>query len=311
MFVGSEKSDSKRPLRLLFKHVIRKVFLEDWVMKLVALAITLGLWLGVTGLSTPTTRRFSAVPLTILISNDAAITNAFAQEVEIVVSGDKRKVDQINKSEVAVQLDLSEAPPGERVVSLTPQTVSVLLPLGVKLDEILPGRIAINLEAVEQKEVEVKAVTDGAPAVGFEIYSETILPQKVRVRGPASFIRTLDFVTTDKISIAGKQEDFTARQVAVGVSNPKATVLDTGVVDVAFRIGEKRVERIFLVPVTGTSGKKAAVVLYGPKTILSGVKAENLKIEMLRNDAGEESPSLILPDALQGNVEIRSIKIRA
>ena len=48
----------ERPTGLLFlKHVARKVFLEDWTTKLVALAITLALWVGVTGLSTPTTRR--------------------------------------------------------------------------------------------------------------------------------------------------------------------------------------------------------------------------------------------------------------
>ena len=39
-------------------------------MKLIALVITLGLWLGVTGLSTPTTKRFT-VPLIPSISNNA------------------------------------------------------------------------------------------------------------------------------------------------------------------------------------------------------------------------------------------------
>ena len=32
------------------KHVIKKLFLEDWALKLIALTITLGLWFGVTGL---------------------------------------------------------------------------------------------------------------------------------------------------------------------------------------------------------------------------------------------------------------------
>ena len=58
--------------KLFAKHVVRKVFLEDWGLKLTALVITLALWFGVTGLSTPTTKRFT-VPLNLSISSDAQI----------------------------------------------------------------------------------------------------------------------------------------------------------------------------------------------------------------------------------------------
>ena len=54
-----------RPNRLFVKHIARKIFLEDWPMKVVALVITLALWLGVTGLSTPTTQRLTGVPLSL------------------------------------------------------------------------------------------------------------------------------------------------------------------------------------------------------------------------------------------------------
>src|SRR6478752_8738348 len=99
-----ERTTSKGSQTLFFKHIIRKIFLEDWAMKLLALVITLGLWLGVTGLSTPTTKRFT-VPLVPNISNSAEITSALIQEVDIVVSGDKRKVDQINRTDLSATLD--------------------------------------------------------------------------------------------------------------------------------------------------------------------------------------------------------------
>ena len=38
---------SGRPTQLFFKHILRKVFLEDWVLKLTALLITFALWYGV------------------------------------------------------------------------------------------------------------------------------------------------------------------------------------------------------------------------------------------------------------------------
>ena len=167
MSARSETSTHKGPAILYLKQIVRKIFLEDWVMKLIALLITLALWLGVTGLSTPTTKRFT-VPLNFSVSNNSDITNEPIQEVDIVISGDKRKIEQINRAELTASIDLSDVLPGDRVLSLTPQIVSVSpLPLGIKLDEIQPGRIAVRLEAVVEKDVEVRGATTGEPANGY------------------------------------------------------------------------------------------------------------------------------------------------
>lgn len=293
--------------KLLVKHVVRKIFLEDWGLKLTALVITLGLWLAVTGLSTPTVQRFN-VALAPRVSNNAEITNALPPEVDIVLSGDKRRIEQLNNSDLTATLDLTDVPPGDRVVSLTPDNVYVDLPPGIKLTEIQPGRIAVNLEAVEEKELEVRAETKGSPAAGFEVYSTLVSPPRVRVRGPASVIRTLDSVETAKIDIAGKKSDFTAPQIAISVPNPKATVFNT-VVDVFFRIGERRVERSFTVPVNGLDGGNASFIIYAPRTLLGQIKPEDFKVEMTLNDKGEEEPQVTLPTELRDVAEIRKLKL--
>jgi YbbR domain-containing protein len=292
---------------LWLKHILKKIFLEDWLMKLVALAITLALWLGVTGLSTPTTQRITSVSLNLRFSNNIEITNSPIQEVDLVVTGDKRKLAQIRKEDLVVSMDISDIMPGDRVINLTPETVAVSLPTGVKLDEIQPSRIAVRIEAVEEKEIAVKAETMGELPEGYEVYSETITPPKIRVRGPANFIRSLSFVSTGPIDLTNRVEDFTAKQIPVSVANPKATVVET-VVDVAFRIGEKRVERIYSIPIEG--GRRANVVLFGGKSLFDDVRTENLHIEMTKNDAGDDVPRVILPHGLDGKVEVRSVKLR-
>ncbi len=303
--------DSSKPRatkKLFFKHILRKVFLEDWATKLFAFVITLGLWFGVTGLSTPTTKRFT-VPLNPNISSSSEITNTLITEVDIVVSGDKRKIDQINRSDLAAALDLTDVQPGNRVVSLTPDNVSVTLPLGIKLVEIQPSRIPVNLEAVQEKDVEVKVVTTGTPADGYEIYGKTIAPAKIRVRGPVSFISTLDHVETDKIDVSDQSTDFTARQIPVRVSNPNSSVLNT-VVDVYFRIGEKRVERSYSLAVPGSPRKTARFTIFGPRTLLSRFRADAFKIELVKDDGNGETPQLIMPAELQDLVEIKSLTVR-
>ncbi|MEO8041259.1 MAG: CdaR family protein [Acidobacteriota bacterium] len=288
---------------LWLTHILKKIFLEDWLMKLVALAITLALWLGVTGLSTPTTQRLTSIPLSLRFSNNIEVTNSPIQEVDLVVTGDKRKLAQINKNDLIVSMDISDVTPGDRVISLTPETVGVSLPTGVKLDEIQPSRIAVRIEAVEEKEIAVKAETTGEIPEGYEVYSETITPSKIRVRGPANFIRSLSFVSTERIDITNHAADFMAKQTPVSVANPKASVVET-VVDVAFRIGEKRVERVYSIPVDG--GKRASVVLFGGRSLFENVRTESLRVEI---DANGET-RVILPPSLDGKVEIRSVKLR-
>ena len=289
---------------LWLKHILKKIFLEDWGMKLVALAITLALWLGVTGLSTPTTQRLTSVPLSLRFSNNIEVTNSPIQEVDLVVTGDKRKLAQINKNDLIVSMDISDVTPGDRVITLAPETVGVSLPTGVKLDEIQPSRIAVRIEAVEEKEIAVKAETNGELPEGYEVYSETITPPKIRVRGPANFIRTLSFVSTERIDLTDRVSDFTSKQIPVSVANPKATVVET-VVDVAFRIGEKRVERVYSIPVDG--GRRANVVLYGGRSLFENVRTESLRVDV--EPSGE--PRVILPPSLDGKVEIRSVKLRS
>ena len=291
--------------QISFRRLLRRVFLEDRLIKAIALFITVTLWLGVTGLRAPTTARLRSVPLNLRVSNDIEVTNSPVQEVDLVITGDKRKIDLLNQRDLVVSLDLTDVPAGERTIQMTAENVNIELPTGVKLEEIQPGKIAVKLEAVEERDITVQAVTEGAVADNFEIYNKTILPTKVRVRGPESFVKSLNSVSTEKINLENRQQDFTVRQVALNVLNPKVTVLDTAV-DVAFRVGEKRIEKMFTVPVeTGAGQKSATVALYGARSVLEALKAENLKVVI----ADDASPNLILPAEVSGQVEIRKLKI--
>ena len=295
--------------QIFISRLLKKIFLEDWLMKLIALVITLALWFGVSGLRAPKTVRLRAVALNLQISNDVEITNSPVQEIDIVVTGDKRKTDNLNARDLIVSLDLSNVQPGDRMIQLSPENVSVELPTGVRLEEIQPNKIAVTLETVEEREIPVKASTEGSVAESFEIYSETVLPQKVRVRAPSSYIKSLSFVSTEKIKLDDRTEGFTVKQVPLNVSNPKATILDTAV-DVVFRIGEKRIEKTFYVRVKDSkTNEKVKVVLYGVQSLLSTVRAENLQVEMIENETGEELPKVVILLAeLQDKVEVREPK---
>ena len=67
-------------------QILRKVFLEDWLTKLLALGITVALWVGVTGLSEAGSDRYK-VPLVLRMADNAEATNQPTEQVEIRISG--------------------------------------------------------------------------------------------------------------------------------------------------------------------------------------------------------------------------------
>lgn len=305
----TEKFIEKEQRQMFLRRIFRRVFLEDWGTKLIALGITFALWLGITGLRTEITQRLKNVTLVTRISNDMEITNKIVEEVEIVVTGDKRIIDRLNARDLIVSIDLNDIKAGDRTIQLTPETVNLELPSGVKLDNIQPNKVAVKLEKVEEKEVEIKVETEGNLAEGFEIYSSSVVPAKIRVRGAESFVKSMDSISTEKVNVDGLKENYFARQIGLNVVNPKVTLLDT-IVDVSFRIGEKRSERMFIIPVkTETGSKNVTVVLLAGRSTIEKVRTEDLKVEIIKDENNEDTIQVILPEDLQNKVEILKKKI--
>ena len=301
----------KEQRQQFWRRIFRRIFLEDWGTKLVALGISLALWLGVTGLRAPTTVRLKNVTLNARASNDMEITNSPVQEVDVVITGDKRLVDRLNTRDLIVSADLTDVKPGDRIIQLTPETVRLELPNGVKLDEIQPNKIAVKIEKVEEREVDIRPDIEGNLPENLEVYAVSVVPAKVRVRGAESFIKSLDSISTEPISLNNRKESFGASQVGLTVVNPKITLLDA-IVEINVRIGEKRTERVFTVPIKSnvqSESKHASVILYGARSIIEKLRAEEMHVEIQTTGTNEPTPRLILPADLQDKIEIRKIRL--
>lgn len=309
MLFPTEKIFEREQRNAFFVRVLRKIFLEDWTMKLVALIITLGLWLGVTGLRTPTSRRIANVPLSLRVANELEITNSPVTEVTIKISGDKAKIDQINQRDLAVNVDLTDVLAGERTMMLTPSNVNLELPAGFKLEEIQPSKILVKLENVGVRDVPVKVETEGAVAEGFEIYGSTVSPAKVSVSGPESYVNSLESVSTEKINVESRQTDFTARQVSLNLVSARVRLIDTTVVDVTMRIGERRTEKTIVMTVATENGeKRVSFRARGPRSVIDGLRPDEITAAFFRDEAGEPRFSLTFPDSIGGKIEISDQK---
>ena len=139
MFFANEQSGESGQWTISFKRLARKAFLEDWPMKLIALVVSLALWLIVSG---ETGKGTLTVPLNLRTAENTEFSNTPVQEVEIEVTGDKRKIDRLAeiKGALAIYRDLTDLPVGDSVIDLNPANVRIDLPAGVRLTDIRPGQ---------------------------------------------------------------------------------------------------------------------------------------------------------------------------
>jgi YbbR domain-containing protein len=301
---SSQKRKAKRvPSVFTF---LRKIFIDDWAMKFVALLITITLWFGVSGLRTNTTARLKSVALNIKLQNDMELTSASLAEIDLFVTGDKRKVDPLNPRDLVASLDLTQMMPGERVVQLTPSNVIVDLPTGVSLDSVEPTQIPIKLERIITKDLPIQPNFIGNPSGGLEFYSAESTPKTVRVRGPEGVLEGLKSLSSERIDLRDRTESFTINQLNLANDNQRVRLLAASV-SLSVVIGPKRIQRNFEVPVTINGKSRILVVtVLGPGEELQKLKPENFRV----TNIDDQMPEVAVPENLRASVEIRKVQIR-
>ncbi len=299
-----EPNTSPGPNRI--DKLMRRIFLEDWSLKLLSLAIALVLWLVVTGQNQPVTAHVN-VQLNFIRPQSLEISNDPPRTVDVMLTGSRSKLDDLTTLDLVATVDISDQRAGERVLRLADKA-QITLPQGVKVDGFQPSAIPVRLEPIVERQVSIEAKLEGKPADGFEVYSVRPSKGSVTLRGPESRVLALQKVQTESVFVAGRKESFTSPNVALDVPDTKVDLIDP-VVSVDVEIGERRVEKNFSgVPANGVDGAKAqpangSVTVLGPASMVGSLKPEDLKIIV-----DGTAPRLELPPAVNGKVSLKSIQ---
>lgn len=221
-----------------FGRLLRKVFIDDWGVKLLALGITLVMWMAVADFNKPRTIRVP-VQLNFVRPNNLDISNEPPRTIDVELTGSRERLNNMRLSDLVATVDISDHPAGDRIVRLNNESVHMDLPDGVKIESFKPTTIPIRLEPNLERQLPVDIKLVGQPAAGFELVSSTAQPNVISVSGPASLIEKLQQAPTELISIEGKKGNFTALGVTIAISDSRIEV-ETPAVDVAFEISEKK-----------------------------------------------------------------------
>ncbi|HEY5883692.1 MAG TPA: CdaR family protein [Pyrinomonadaceae bacterium] len=209
-----------------FERWMRKILLEDWGLKLLAAAVTVTLWMAVTGQNQPVRQR-TAVQLHFIRPAGIEISNDVPGSVEVMLRGSQSRLSGVGPTLVAT-VDLTNQKPGERVVRLQ-EKAQMQLPADVTIEGFRPATLALKLEPIVETVAEVEVRFDGRLPDGFEVRGVSVTPARVKLRGPSDRVTPLQKVVTESVSLDDRRESFDIPNVAVIVGDSKVEVVDATV----------------------------------------------------------------------------------
>ena len=184
------------------RHHVTLWFLRDWPLKLVSLALAVGLWL----LLVPAEKNYSEKSLTIPLETlnvpaGLEIVEGPAATVDVTLRAPNRLLDEIGPSGLVARLDLERATVLQQEYPLAASAVDV--PVGAEVVKISPGKVTIKLERTAEAMLDVHPTVRGKPGRGFRIARTEIEPASVAVRGPESRVKAGEAAATAPIDVSG------------------------------------------------------------------------------------------------------------
>lgn len=182
------------------KNLLRQHVLNNLGLKLLSLAGAVVLW-ALIG-AEPELETSVSVPLEFHnMPQELELVSEQTPNVYLMVRGPSGKVRNINRSEVAVVLDLLPVrQAGAQTFTL--DASQCVLPRGVRLMRAMPSQVRLNFEKRLTREVRVLPRFIGTYPAGYEIASYAVDPPMLKVVGPDSRVALIDYVTTDPIDLS-------------------------------------------------------------------------------------------------------------
>jgi len=180
---------------------LRRIFLENWPIKLASLVLAVSLWFYVT--SKGKTEMSLTVPLELRnIPQGMAVVGDVPGAVEARFQGQERALREIAAGKKVVgAVDLSLGKEGENIVRISPDDIRK--PSGVMVTHLSPYEITVKLDRIVRKTIRLRPVLSGTPAAGFRLGNVSVSPPRITLEGPQGSVGALTALSTMPIDIAG------------------------------------------------------------------------------------------------------------
>jgi YbbR domain-containing protein len=198
----------------------QRIVLHNLGLKLVALALAVGLWLAVA--RDPIAEVAVDIPVEIRnLPQDLEISSEIVPKAQIRLRGPERVIHELQSSDVYATIEFNGVKPGERTFDLTAQQIHQ--PAGLEVVQIVPSQFHLTFDVRLTRSVPVRPRVIGSFAQGYHISQIVCDPSIVTITGPKGRVEAVEAATTDPIDISGAMNRVTFVRHAY-VSDPLVQV---------------------------------------------------------------------------------------
>ena len=182
---------------------------NDRMMKVLSVVVAVMLWFYANAEQNPMIERHFDIPIQYVNQSDDEVILNEEQTVRINIRGKQTDLAALRGDDFTAVVDLKNAAigDGDYEVKVTASNVQERF-------TYTPGRIHLEIEELQTKEVPVNIRTTDNLDTGYELISKTVTPETVTIKGSLQVLENISSVETDVISLAGLTEDVT-RQVGL------------------------------------------------------------------------------------------------
>lgn len=201
--------------------VLRRTRRDVWLVRAVALVISIILWMAVLGgEQVEVSKSFS---FEYQLPEHLMIANSVPREMSFRVSGPQAFIKDFETRRITRSIDLTRAQQGDETVTISEELLD--LPLGLHLIAAPQEKIMVKLGRAAWKRVPIRAVFENKLPEGFRVTNITLTPSTVEIRGPESRLRSIDTLATDGLVLSSDSlvQEF---DVKLGVKDYPGVLLD-------------------------------------------------------------------------------------
>jgi YbbR domain-containing protein len=214
------------------------VWLSNVWLKVLAVFLAFTLWFVVSAPRRENViERAYAVPLTLVgMPRDLIITTAVPDTVSVRLRGRTSELRSLASANLEVPLDLKTLVPGAITITIRPQAVNV--PPGIEVVSLDPGNVKFRVEEVRQKIVPIRPFLVGEAPGGYSVGEPTLNPDHALISGPASQVRNVSEVATERVIMTGRTASF-VQSVAVVSDSSLVRVIDPVMTQITVPVTEE------------------------------------------------------------------------
>ncbi len=199
---------------------LRRYVFNNLGLKLISLALAVGLWLAVARdpvaeVAVEVAIEFHNIPQNLEISSENI------PRAQIRLRGPERIVRRLQPADVYAEVDLTNLKPGERTFDLTAQKIHE--PSDLEVVQIVPSQLHLSFDTRLTRQVPVQPRVVGTFASGYGIDRVVVDPATITISGPKKHVEAVEAAITDPVDVSGAISRVTFSRHAYVVRSP-----DTG-----------------------------------------------------------------------------------